>query len=194
MKHLLLLSVSFCLLYFNSFAQSKSFTIARAASVNAGESHDDWNPVLQENEEVADEFRENDQLNSLKQQLLQRLNPSGKKSSSFRNVIDTPYVWLNLQGNNFSGSVPNDNDIAVSTTGYLVSVMNTNIFRYNLNNDSSLRVITLGAFCAPLGNTQGKYDPKVIYDPDQNRFVIVYLAGTSSAATNIIVAFSQTDN
>jgi len=169
--------------------------------VNAGELHEDWNPVLQENEEVADEFRQNDQLNSLKDQLLQRLHASPKessrtetKSSDVRDVIDTPYVWFNLQGNNSNGSVPNDNDIAVSNTGYLVSVMNTTIFKYDLNNDSSLGVVSLGSFSSALGNLQSKYDPKAIYDPDQNKFVVVFLAGFSSEATNIIVAFSQTDD
>lgn len=201
MKHLLLFASLLSCFVFISHAQLKSFTFARGASIIANESHEDWNPVLQENEEVGDEFQHNDQLNLLKQQLEQRLHPSPKessrtekKSSDVRDVIDTPYVWRGLQGNTYNGSVPNDNDIAVSNTGYLVSVMNTNIFRYDLNNDSSLGVITLGVFSLPLGNLQSKYDPKVIYDPDENKFVLVFLAGTSSAATNIIVAFSQTDD
>src|SRR6266446_5214748 len=126
MKHLLLLASLLCSFVFISLAQSKTFTIARAASVNTGEIHEDWNPVLQENEEVADEFQHNNQLNLLKKQLEERLHHSEKKSSGIRNVIDTPYVWRGLQGNYFNGPIPNDNDIAVSNTGYIVSVMKTN--------------------------------------------------------------------
>jgi len=70
MKHLVLFTFFLCCFGFISLAQSKSFTIERGASVRVSDLSEDWNPVLQENEgEVADEHRNNDQLNLLKQQM-----------------------------------------------------------------------------------------------------------------------------
>jgi hypothetical protein len=103
-------------------------------------------------------------------------------------------LWKGLQGNANTGSVPNDNDIAVSSTGFLVSVMNTSIFKYDLNADTSMGQISLAAFASALGNTNSKYDPKAIYDPDLNKFIVVFLAGFTHTTTSIIVAFSENDN
>lgn len=193
MKFLLTLSV--CILCcIGANAQTRSFTIARAATVDTREAQDEWNAILQESdEEVQDEHQNPDQLNILKQDLLENLHPEFNKASALRDVVDTPYLWKGLQAQGYNGSVPNDNDIAVSA-GYLISVMNTNLFSYDLTADTSLGIITLQGFSTPLNNTHSKYDPKAMYDPDQNKFIVVFLAGFSSSASDIIVAFSQTEN
>lgn len=110
--------------------------------------------------------------------------------------VTTPVVHRNFQGNAYSFSAPNDNTLAVSNGGYLISAINTNIYFYDLNKDSLLKSVTLNVFCSDLtGISSHQYDPKLIYDPDQDRFILVFLAGSSSdTKTNIIVAFSETSD
>jgi hypothetical protein len=78
----------------------------------------------------------------------------------------------------------------------LISAVNTTIYFYDLNADTLLKLMSLNAFATPLsGISTHQYDPKVLYDPDQDRFIIVFLAGASSdTKTNIVVAFSETND
>lgn len=180
----------------SGFAQSKQWIIPLSASARGDEHVDDWNPALQEVEgEIHDEYHFSNALNEAKQELIRTLSISKEAPSlELRDALDTPYTWKSFQGNLTTSGVPNDNDLAVSTTGYLISVCNTNIFKYNLNNDSSLGTVSLSGFCSSLGNFYSKYDPRVIYDPDQNKFVVVFLAGFTHTTSSIIVAFSESDN
>jgi hypothetical protein len=194
MKKLLLVAISlFCASA--GAAQSKQFSIPLGASA-AWEEQEDWDPAIEVMEgEVKDEHHSNRELSRAKQQLLNRMQASGTKTrASARDVLDTPFVWKSFQGNATTSGVPNDNDIAVSTTGFLISVCNTNIFKFDLNGDSSLGTTSLTSFCTSLGNFYSKYDPKVIYDPDQNKFVVVFLAGFTHSTSSIIVAFSESDH
>lgn len=118
--------------------------------------------------------------------LTKRTNLNKKPSA------DLPSVTRNFIGNVTQGT-PNDNDFAISNAGIIVSVANTN---FNVFNDTGKFVLskalsTLGSALGPLNRT---YDPRVIYDPEQDRFIIVFLQGSSSVDTRIIVAFSQSNN
>ncbi len=110
-----------------------------------------------------------------------------KKGSTF-----IPAIGRNFIGNVTQGT-PNDNDVAISNGGMIVSVANSN---FNVYNDTGKYVSgktlpTLGSALGPLNRT---YDPRVIYDPEQDRFIIVFLQGSSSTDTRIIVAFSQSND
>jgi hypothetical protein len=45
-----------------------------------------------------------------------------------------------------------------------------------------------------VGTLNRSYDPKVVFDPKSNRFIIVFLEGSESSDTRIIVSFSKTSN
>ncbi len=180
-------------------AQQHLYTVPLGSSQRVLDIHADWNPeLLTLEKEANDEFRDSKLLRERKEQLLEMMR--GKKpvqpaaSTTIRDVLDTPFVWRNFQGNAYNNSVPNDNDVAVSNSGYVVSVMNSTVFMYNLNTDTVISYLSLDAFCASLGNVKDKYDPKAIYDPVANRFIVVFLAGFTDATSSIITAFSQTDN
>lgn len=156
---------------------------------------EDWFPSLVRYHPVNDEAGRNDLLQQRKQEAERRWPLRAElPSSQPRNELDSLSVWKGFQGNVMGNSVPNDNDIAVSSTGYLISVMNTSIFRYDLNKDSALGSISLHNFSLPLGINASKYDPKVIYDPAYNRFIIAFLAGFKHDNTHIILAFSSSDH
>jgi hypothetical protein len=112
------------------------------------------------------------------------------------NTIDTPAVIKTFEGNKYNNSAPNDNTMAVSKDGILISAINTNIIFYDTKNDSLLKTISLSAFSDTLTNiSTHQYDPKVIYDYQLDRFIIVNLAGASSETkTHIVVAFQATSD
>lgn len=198
MKFLLLLSVGvFLVVSKSSVAQQQYFPIPLSATQIVSEINNDWNPsLISLDREAGDEFMDAKILEERKEQLQKRIdqNYSGSSGeSSIRDELDTPFVWRNFQGNLYNYSVPNDNDIAVSNSGYVVSVMNSTIFMYDLNMDTAIKYISLDAFATSLGNVNDKYDPKAIYDPVENKFVVVFLAGFTDVTSSIIVAFSQND-
>lgn len=102
-----------------------------------------------------------------------------------------PTLLTNFNGNITQGT-PNDNDIAVSKGGKIISVVNTNL---NFFSDS-IRVSSrsLAAFANALGSLNRTFDPRVIYDPKSDRFIVVFLQGSTSADTRIIVGFSDTND
>lgn len=177
-------------------AQPHFFTIPLGGTQQVKEAGDDWNPDLVVLErEIRDEFIDKKILQERKaqlQQMMQRKHLDAPDVSETRDVLDTPFVWRNFQGNLYNNSVPNDNDIAVSNDGYVVSVMNSTVFMYDLNADTSISYLSLDAFSGVLGNIHDKYDPKAIYDPIEDKFVVVFLAGFTDITSSIIVGFSQT--
>ena len=108
--------------------------------------------------------------------------------------VPKPTVHKSFAGNTFNGSIPNDNDVAISNGGKLVSVKNTDINFYDIPGDSLDDNITLQSFSTSLGLSHSKYDPKVRYDPIEDKFIMVYLSGFNDSTSNIIVAFSTTND
>ncbi|MFO7723067.1 MAG: T9SS type A sorting domain-containing protein [Bacteroidales bacterium] len=129
-----------------------------------------------------------------------RKTAPGNAKSRQEALTDVPVPELtikrNFQGNIYNYSAPNDNTLAVSAGNQLISATNTTIYFYDLNADTLMKAISLNAFSSPLtGISTHQYDPKVLYDPAQDRFIIVFLAGASSdTKTNIVVAFSESND
>jgi len=99
---------------------------------------------------------------------------------------------LGFEGNLFGG-IPNDNDIAISNEGLIVSVSNSDMYVYD-ESGVSLLDVGLDEFADSLGLLANSYDPKVIYDPTEDKFILVFLNGNSSTSTNIVLCFSQTND
>ncbi len=126
-----------------------------------------------------------DQQRLQKQRVVHSLH---KKSSS----AISPLVGVNFMGN-LVISTPNDNDIAVSNGGKILSCVNQNIRIYN-DTGRELYGRTLAAIASALGPLNRTFDPRVIYDPETDRFVLVFLQGSTGKDTRIIVGFSQTND
>lgn len=107
-------------------------------------------------------------------------------------TVSPPFINLNYQANTSFQGVPNDNSMAISNDGFVISAINSsiNIFQYNILQTSK----SLNSIATPLGIADTKYDPKVVYDPVADRFILVFLAGFDDAHTHIIAAFSQTND
>lgn len=96
----------------------------------------------------------------------------------------------------YSGGIPNDNALAVSKDGILLSGVNSIIWAYDLNLDTiifpkhilSLRQIGIGS------NSSNYFDPQMIYDPEADRFILVFLRDNTPANSAYIICFSSTND
>ncbi len=129
-----------------------------------------------------------------KQQLQHNPGYSAKRNTVVLGEAENPLVLNGFEANEFDGSVPTDNDVAISNNNMLVSVANSTIYMFDINQDSLIKSISLEAFADTLGLLGNMYDPKICYDPVQDKFIIVFLSGSASTSTHIVVAFSETNN
>lgn len=114
---------------------------------------------------------------------------SEKKS---RATAINPTIFKGIQGNT-STSTPNDNDIAVSNGGKVVSVVNSNIRVYD-DTGKVLSTTSLTNLVAPIGVYSWISDPRVLYDPKTDRFILVCFSGSVSYESTILVGFTQTND
>jgi hypothetical protein len=121
--------------------------------------------------------------------------PSRKQATAQLKTTSLPPLikGLSFSGNPFSVSTPNDNDIAVSDS-MLISVINTNVYVKNLRTNATLSLKSLAAITSPVNNKHEEFDPKVIYDPNSDRFIIVIMVGVVDTTSKIIVGFSTSNN
>lgn len=178
--------------------QSKSVTAHKAATVNLSTIKDDYAPSLQ-NLEMPKPGSNSTRarLLAMKEEL-KRKYPGRQRSGNYRmdslTQLPAPTVQRNFEGNLAGSSVPNDNDMAISNAGMVVSVINTTMYVYDANADTLLLVKTLSAFAQPLALTGSKYDPKVCYDPVADRFIMVFLNGYTYQTSKIVIGFSETND
>ena len=98
------------------------------------------------------------------------------------------------------GGTPNDNHIAVGNDGKIVSVMNT-VIRVHNDTGKIIKAFTLDYFANnpnikkdPIPTMNRTYDPRVMYDPFKDRYIVVFMHGTTDKNSFIIVGFSTTND
>ncbi len=122
-------------------------------------------------------------------------NNFDKKIKSLSIEADTFQVLNGFVGNAWGGGTPNDNTLAISNGNYLISSINSSINVYDLNIDSLVMSVSMNSFASAVqGISTHQYDPKLVYDPIEDRFILVFLAGSESSNTDIIIGFSSTNN
>lgn len=104
----------------------------------------------------------------------------------------SPAILRSFQANATQGT-PNDNDVAIGNNGFIISVVNSNFVMYN-DTGKFLLSKSLTNFGKDLGTLNRTYDPRVIYDPVADRFIAVFLQGSTSADTRIITGFTKTND
>lgn len=124
--------------------------------------------------------------------------PANKGNNTLHQKTQTTLPNLNLGinyfANPYSSSTPTDNDIAVSDSGIVVSVINTNIHIYDTKTSIASPVKSLSAFTTPVNSKHQEFDPKVMYDPKADKFVLMCPVGFVDSTSKIIVGFSQTND
>ncbi len=99
-----------------------------------------------------------------------------------------------------SGGRPNDNTLAISEDGYMLTSWNTLIYAHDMNADTSMyrpnpffNAISFVDFADTL-STNAPFDPKIIYDPIEKRFILLFLSGRGSQDSKTILGFSTSTN
>jgi hypothetical protein len=106
-------------------------------------------------------------------------------------------VFNNGVEQTITGGVPNDNTMAISNEGILVSCINSLMYAYDTKGDSALfdqYTISLALMAQPFGVHHSYYDPKILYDPLADRFILTFLANNKPHNSFLVFAFSTTGN
>ena len=112
----------------------------------------------------------------------------------------TSIYRLTPQGNpfDFTGGIPNDNAMAISKDGILCAAVNSVFWAMDTKTGELIMPSPVGLFSlqqmANGSSFSNFYDPKLIYDPTTDRFVLVFLKDNDAANSRIIVCFSSTNN
>lgn len=106
-------------------------------------------------------------------------------------TASAPTITYQTIGNNQNGT-PNDNDLAVSNDGMVVSVLNSNM-RVIDETGKILKNFTLKGLGQIGGFQSSTFDPRVVYDPISDRFIIVFLNGRD-ASSSTYVCISKTND
>jgi hypothetical protein len=146
-----------------------------------------------------DASEEQERLREIKKQVNLKFpyrSDPGRKSTA---AVPMPNVAIGFVSDSFSG-IPPDNYSAVSKGNKAVAVMNSSIAVHDAVSGSYLMRKDLMAFCASTGLNNSitvdynyKYDPKIVYDPEADRFISVILNGTLQH-NYIIVGFTKTND
>ncbi len=95
-----------------------------------------------------------------------------------------------------TGGLPSDNTLAISNDGIVMVAMNSMIYARNMNTDTAVfpnYQITLVNFVSGIAASH-YYDPKLIYDPVSDRFILAVLKDTDTLKNEIIICFSSSNN
>jgi hypothetical protein len=123
------------------------------------------------------------------------------KASPHKNLKTTaplaaPTVSRSFVADSNSGTPP-DNYLAVSKNNTCVSVMNSFISVLDGNTGLMTKRTGLKTMSLPVGlnniMNDYRYDPKIIYDPEEDKFICIMLNGVN-AANYIVIGFSQSND
>lgn len=88
---------------------------------------------------------------------------------------------------------PLDNNMAISRGGFIISAVNTTI-RVLDSAGTNLFSRSLAGIANELGSLTRTFDPHALYDPEEDRFILMFLNGSDHTNTEIIIGFSETND
>jgi Tol biopolymer transport system component len=102
----------------------------------------------------------------------------------------TPFAFDDFQAQPDGGVIPPDTHGAVGLNK-VMSTLNTNYQVQQKATGVVLSSVTIGGFWSATG-ASNPYDPKTLYDPYNNRWILTAVSDRGTAASSILVAVSQT--
>ena len=165
-------------------------------SVNLDEVSDPWSasviPLDEAPEHLSDVESKKKLLMTQKLDLLKNMSTAKKvQSPNSFGAAASPVLKISFQAY-ASTSIPNDNTMAISDSGLIVSMTNQTM-QVRTTTGALKAAKSLKSFCSALGNFTFISDPRVIYDPTTDRFISVFFNGDSSKTSKIIIGFSKTN-
>lgn len=132
-------------------------------------------------------------LASLKEDIKVKYPPNSNVVISQRADVDPPEMI-----NGFSGSitedvgVPLDNHLAMHG-GQVISALNSQI-AIKTEDGEDLVGFSLDQLAMELNLSDRFFDPRLLYDTESDRFIVVFLHGSDSDVTNIVIGFSTSND
>jgi hypothetical protein len=113
-----------------------------------------------------------------------------KKTRGLTPVVSNGFNALSNTG------TPSDNTVAVNKNNVMVAMVNSNIRTYNTTTNAGISAtMNTDNFFTSLPNSSNTCDPKVIYDPQSDRFIaFAQTCDGSSSTSDILLAFSKTND
>jgi hypothetical protein len=104
-------------------------------------------------------------------------------------------VGINFVADSFTG-IPPDNYMAINQTNRAVSVINQNIAVHDATTGAFLYRTSLNTFSTAIGlnsSNDFRFDPKIVYDPEADRFICVLLNGINQY-NYVVLGFSGSND
>lgn len=195
-KSCIILMISLCINGFALAQSSRMFHIEKKAEITFNEPLNSFfpdikNKVLPKPHAGADAKTIQEARKYVHQQYRHKKYLNQSQVSTSKMVANQPVMLRNFIGNAFNFHVPNDNDLAISNSDVTCSVTNTTIYSKNLVTGQNYGTYTLHSLVSSLGLASEEFDPKVLYDPQTDRFIFVCLNGFTDTSSNVLVGFSQ---
>lgn len=184
----------------SSFGQARvrKFTTPLAGKAVLKDVDDQYNAQVYSLEAPdPDQAKETGELDVVKEQVARQFprKRSGqlprKTTSAPSPVIDVSYVSDSFP------QTPPDNYLAVNRQNQAVAVMNSLVSVHNAATGAMVTRKGLKQFSAAVGlnniTNDNRYDPKIIYDPEADRYISIMLNGINQY-NYIVVGFSQTSD
>lgn len=132
-------------------------------------------------------------LDLVKEEVSRRFPRRDVQKTTKRSVVAPPELITEFTGNQPQNSTPPDNSMAISNGGQIASGVNSNL-NFKTEDGGFLRNISLASFSAGLSSPGGKFDPRMIYDPEEDKFIMTWLSGFDPDESNIVICFSETND
>lgn len=129
-------------------------------------------------------------------------NSSRDASDSIVQLRNFPVRFF-LNDAPLQGGTPNDNTLAISNDGKLLTSFNTQVWGYDMVADTfmfrdSAKHPSFRQFLNGYSNSNidldFPFDPKLLYHPELDRFVLIFLTGRNPSNSGVVVSFSSTNN
>ena len=151
---------------------------SKKQTVNLAKYRDNWNVAVQSMEMMHPGGNSYNNFLQNQKKIVTNKFPRKGKSVKKRSFNQPTFLIENgFEGNLYNNKVPNDNTLAISNDDIIIAGINSSYIVYDLNNDSLLLRTTLNSITSPFTNLLfvKKYDPKFIYDQEEDRFIMVFL-------------------
>jgi hypothetical protein len=107
--------------------------------------------------------------------------------------VASPSPNLDFQGlNDANTSIPPDTHGAVGPN-HIMTALNTQV-RIQSKTGTTVSTVTLNSFFASVGGGGGTFDPRVLYDPYNNRWICVAVDDAAATTSKVLIAVSQTND
>lgn len=175
---------------------SSTFSVEPLGSIPPQRMDSDWMPFITHSA-IKHSRKENELIERIKTEktaLKLSLGAYGSQNEPRSGGGNPPSVAREFQANIPSGSCPMDNTLAISDDGMIVSCINSNIAYYN-SWGNLIYTTGLWSFFNNPGLPSSICDPKVYYDPGEDRFVLFsQVCDGISANSKVLLAFSKSND